>query len=118
MMIKQLTPITDVQWLSVTDTVRDALDHMETYEVSAVPLLDWAGRYVGTVTRADLRRHLANTRDERTPLGDIERRVSNAPVRLGEEEVTQGEHAFVPVVDDAGKLLGIVDRRRTAPHAA
>ncbi len=124
-----LTPITDVQWLSVTDTVSDAFDHMETYGLTAAPLLDWDGRYVGTVTEADLRRHVANVRDRAaalaTALADVARKSSNVAVAIDSEVDSIVDHAsthrFVPVVDGVGKLVGIVDRRRgidTLPHAA
>jgi CBS-domain-containing membrane protein len=115
-----LTPKSAVAWLSITDTVRDAFDHFETYELGAAPLLHWNGRYVGTVTEADLRRHIANMVDRSvaaaTPLAKVERRSRNAAVtvdcsmaRLVEQATA---HPFVPVVDDAARFLGIVDRRR------
>lgn len=117
-----LTPITQIQWLATTDTVRDAFDHMETYALTAAPLLDWKGRYVGTVTEADLRRHVAGVADRvlalATPLAAVERRSHNAAVTVHESLASIVEqaagHCFVPVVDDGGKLLGIVERRRVA----
>jgi CBS domain-containing protein len=114
-----LTPMSDVQWLSVTDTVQDAFDHMETYEVTAAPLLDWDGRYVGTVTEADLRRHVAVAVGRAafaTPLVEVERRSHNTAVAIDRDVRSVVDHAlmhrFVPVVDGCGKLVGIVDRRR------
>jgi CBS-domain-containing membrane protein len=115
-----LTPITKVQWLSATDTVGDAFDHMETYEVTAAPVLDWDGRYLGTVTEADLRRHVERWVDRaralHTPLADVERRSTNPAVAV-ESDVSSmiaeaSAHPFVPVVDASGKLVGIVDPRR------
>jgi CBS-domain-containing membrane protein len=126
--IKLLTPKTAVPWLSVADTVRDAFDHLETYELGASPMLDRKGRYVGTVTEADLRRHVANTIDRdsalATPLAQIERRSSNAAVTVDRDVDSVIEqaslHPFVPVVDRAGRFLGIVDRKRVThlPSAA
>ena len=118
--IQLLTPKTAVPWLSVADTVRDAFDHLETYELGASPMLDRTGRYVGTVTDADLRRYVANTIDHdaalATPLGQIERRSRNAAVTVDREVDSVVDlaslHRFVPVIDNAGRLLGIVDRRR------
>ena len=114
-----LTPVTDVPWVSVTDTVRDAFDHMETYDLSAAPILDWDGRYLGTVTEADLRRHLAGTDQTAslaTPLSAVERRSRNTAVTVDHDVESLVEqalgHRFIPVVDDCGRLLGIVDRRR------
>jgi CBS-domain-containing membrane protein len=115
-----LTPKTAVQWLSVADTVRDAFDHFETYELGAAPILDWSGRYVGTVTEADLRRHMSNATDRvvaaATPLARVERRSHNPAVTIDTNMdvlVAQATmHPFVPVVDDAGRFLGSIDRRR------
>ena len=120
MKITQLiTPIRDVQWLSVTDTVQDAFDHMETYEVIALPLLDWAGRYVGTLTFADLRRHVDTVggRGLVTPLGEVPRRAHNPAVSIDQELERIGER-FVPVVDDTGKLVGIVEPHNHTRTAA
>lgn len=115
-----LTPIADIGWLSETDTVRDAFDHLETYELSAAPLLDPSGRYVGTVTQADLRRHVASAADRAaasaTPLSAIERRAHNLAVTAdrdpGSLASEAAPHGFVPVVDASERLIGIIDRRR------
>ncbi|MDX2089536.1 MAG: CBS domain-containing protein [Kofleriaceae bacterium] len=114
-----LTPITEIHWLFASDTVRDAFDHLETYELTAAPMLDWSGRYLGTVTEADLRRHLANGEREAalaTRLTEIERRARNLPVTIDCDAETlvfhAASHLFVPVVDDCDRLLGIIDRKR------
>lgn len=115
-----LTPIAEVSWLSVTDTVRDAFDHLETYELSAAPLVDRTGRYAGTVTEADLRRHVASTTDRSaafaTPLSAIERRARNPAVTAdrGLDAIADqaAAHGFVPVIDATERLIGIIDRRR------
>lgn len=119
-MLQLLTPIADVSWLSVTDTVRDAFDHLETYELSAAPLVDWSGRYAGTVTQADLRRHVAAAADRAaalaTPLSAIERRAHNPAVGIDRDPASLADeaaaHGFVPVADATGRLVGIIDRRR------
>ena len=107
--IQLLTPMTRVHCLVVTDTVRDAFDHMETYGVSATPIVDWAGRYTGTVTEADLRR----TPDRTTALADVRKGSHVSPVTVdADAAILAGIAApFVPVVDDAGRLIGIVERR-------
>ena len=114
-----LTPMTDVHWISVTDTVRDAFVHMETYDLTAAPILDRNGCYLGTVTEADLRRHVARIDKAAafaTPLSAVERRSHNLAVTIDRDVESLVEqaigHRFIPVVDDGGHLLGIVDRRR------
>lgn len=120
MMMQLLTPIAQVPWLSAADTVRDALDQLETYELSAAPLVDRTGRYAGTVTQADLRRHVAGAADHvaalSTPLASIERRARNPAIALDRDPASLADeaaaHGFVPVVDAAGRLAGVIDRRR------
>ncbi|HUJ60670.1 MAG TPA: CBS domain-containing protein [Kofleriaceae bacterium] len=122
--LQLLTPIARVQWLSVSDTVRDAFDQLETYELTAAPLLDWAGRYVGTVTEADLRRHVAGTTDRAvafaTPLAEIARRAHNPAVTVDRALASIAEqaaaHSFLPVVDATGRLVGIIERGTIAPR--
>jgi CBS domain-containing protein len=104
-----LTPMTEVHWLAVTDTVRDAFDHLETYGVTAAPLVDQAGRYVGTVTEADLRR----AADRSMALAAVPRRSHVEAVGPDADvEGLDAAHLFVPVVDGSGRLVGIVERRR------
>ena len=125
-----LTPVRDVAWLSSTDTVRDAFDHMEAYNVTAAPLLDWSRHYLGTVTEADLRRHVAGTPDRMralgAPLASIDRRAHTEPVTADREiGATIGSRArsrSCPSSTTSGRLLGVVDRGRIldaeAPTAA
>jgi CBS domain-containing protein len=118
--LQLLTPIADVSWLSATDTVRDAFDHIETYELSAAPVVDRTGHYAGTVTQADLRRHVAGAADRAaalaTPLSAIERRARNPAVTIDRDPAALADeaagHGFVPVVDATGRLVGIIERRR------
>lgn len=117
---QMLTPIDQVHWLATTDTVRDALDHMETYVVTAAPLVDWDGRYVGTVTMADVRRHVEGAKERAAawaaPLARVPRGARYDAVALERDAESLDPHTsmlcFVPVVDGIGKLVGVVDRRR------
>ena len=123
--IELLTPVAQVPWIAVADSVRDALDHMDSHELGAAPILDAGGRYVGTVTMADFRRHLDSAIDRAaalaTPLSDVARRSSNACVSV-ERDVDSvvgqaATHPFIPVVDATSRLVGIVDRRRVLAAA-
>ena len=115
-----LTPIAQVPWIAVSDTVRDAFDHMESYDLGAAAVLAPNGHYVGTLTVADLRRHVDGAIDRTaafaTPLSEVERRSSNVAVAVDcevDSVIDQAAtHPFIPVVDGAGRLVGIVDRRR------
>ncbi len=128
--LQLLTPVARVASLSSTDTVRDAFDHLESHDLNAAPIVDWNGRYIGTVTEADLRRHVANSRNRISAFADhvsaIERRARNQPVRVEQPLAAIAAdatvHSFVPVVDAGGKLVGIIERRtlleRPLPTAA
>jgi len=115
-----LTPLAGVACLSIGDSVRDAYDQLESHDLAAAPLLDWSGHYVGTITEADLRRHVAARPDRAlafgTPLGQVQRRANNPAVTLehglGTLAMRACSQGFVPVVDTENRLIGIIDRRR------
>lgn len=129
-MKSMLTPVGGVTCVSVGDTVRDAYDRLESHDVTAAPLLDAEGHYVGTITEADLRHHLAGRRDRSMAceerLACVERRGHNPAITLdytfGALSQRAASHGFVPVVDGAGKLVGVINRRKLShvrfPHAA
>lgn len=116
-----LLPKSEVVYLPLKSTMRQALEKMEYHRYTAVPIIDDEGKYVGTITEGDLLWNLKNTRDlsfkdtETIPLGDIPQRMKNSPVRIDAEiedllslAIVQN---FVPVVDDSGIFIGIVRRR-------
>ena len=45
--------------LTISDTIGQAFDHMETHGVPSVHVVDQKHAYLGTVTEAELRRHVA-----------------------------------------------------------
>ena len=123
MMIKQLlTPIHEVNWLLAGDTVGDAFDHMQAYDTTAIPVLDWERRFVGTVTEADLRRHVGRLGQSAMSslLSEVERRSHSEPVTLDADvsAIADASTPFVAVIDDSGKFLGVVERDRLATSRA
>ncbi|MDR1605318.1 MAG: CBS domain-containing protein [Gracilibacteraceae bacterium] len=116
-----LIPKKDVVCLSINATMRQAVERMEYHGYSAVPLLDDAGRYVGTLTEGDLLRKLKNTvfmtfsNTDQIRLNEVERIKQNEPVRIDAAMTDLLSRAatqnFVPVVDDQGVFIGIVRRR-------
>ena len=48
-----LTPKSEVIYVNEEDTVGQAMDTMEKYKYSAVPIITKAGRYAGTLTEGD-----------------------------------------------------------------
>jgi CBS domain-containing protein len=123
-----LIPKKDVIYLNVGATMRQAVERMEYHGYSAVPLLDGAGRYVGTLTEGDLLRKLKNTlfltfsNTDQIRVDEIERIKQNEPVRI-DAEITDllsraATQNFVPVVDDQGIFIGIVRRREIIGYFA
>jgi len=121
-----LTPIAEVPSLSMTDTVREAFARLERARRVAAPIVDRNGRYVATITEADLRRHVTKTADRinafAAVLSQVQRGAQNAAVTIDRgvasiiEQATR--YGFVPVVDATRRLLGIIDRRRLLAAAA
>lgn len=123
-----LTPKQSVVWVPVQAFVRQALELIEQHRFSAVPLLNEAGHYVGTVTEGDILWHLL--RDDRpwrevadtTPVRNVGRRMANHPVRIdaGLDVLVARTVAqsFVPVIDDRDIFVGIVRREVIIEHCA
>jgi CBS domain-containing protein len=99
---------------SVADAIRKMLDH----HVGAVGVVDREGRVVGIFTERDVLRKLTLTgrNPETTPVRDL--MTTNVEMAMletgpGEAMATMVERHFrhLPVVDDRGKLLGILSIR-------
>ena len=77
-----LTPKSEVIYVNEEDTVGQAMDTMEKYKYSAVPIITKAGRYAGTFN-ADME--------------DLLGKIMN--------------QNFVPVLDDQKNFIGIITRK-------
>lgn len=116
-----LTLKEEVVYLPLDATMRQALERMEYHRYSAVPILDHAGRYVGTLTEGDLLWKMKHTKGltfaqtESYRLADVPRHVVNRPVHIDaemEELLSKAtDQNFVPVVDSRDVFIGIVRRR-------
>jgi CBS domain-containing protein len=104
--------------VSVEASVADAIRKMLDYHVGAVGVVDREGRVAGIFTERDVLRKFSLTRldPEVTPVRDL----MTTPVEMatrqtgpGEAMATMVERHFrhLPVVDDTGKLLGILSIR-------
>lgn len=115
-----LTPKKDIVWVEENSTMRQVMEKMEYYRYTAVPVINDAGQYVGTVTEGDLLWHLKNSPDvsfkdtSRILLSDVVRNRDNKPVsidfRVEDLFIVSLHQSFVPVVDDQGVFIGIVKR--------
>jgi IMP dehydrogenase len=92
------------------DRVSDALELMETYHISGIPITDETGRLVGILTNRDLRFE-TNTQQPVANLMTTENLVT-VPVgtTLDEAKAVLARHRIekLPVVDEGGYLKGLI----------
>jgi IMP dehydrogenase len=102
--------IWDPIYLSPNHTVRDALELMERYHISGVPITDEEGYLVGILTNRDIR---FETNLDR-PIHEVmtSENLITAPVgtSLEEAEKILQRHKIekLPIVDEQGKLRGLI----------
>jgi IMP dehydrogenase len=102
--------IWDPIYLSPNHTVRDALELMERYHISGVPITDEDGYLVGILTNRDIR---FETNFDR-PIHEVmtSENLITAPVgtSLEEAEKILQKHKIekLPIVDEQGKLRGLI----------
>ncbi len=115
-----LNPIT----LTQERPIRDALRLMEQFSISGVPIVDGEGYLVGILTNRDLQFETHHDR----PIREVMTRENlvTAPVGTSLEEaeriLQRGRIEKLPVVDDQGKLTGLITvkdifKRRQFPNA-
>ncbi len=123
-----LIPKNEVVFLNTKTTLRQALERMERHSYTAVPVVDDAGCYAGTITEGDLLWKLKDSTGlslsdmEKITIQEIPARTTNKPVRIDSRVVDlltlASEQNFVPVVDDQGVFIGIVRRREIIEYCA
>ncbi len=116
-----LTPKATCTYLREEDTLRQAMEKMESSGYSALPILRRNGIYCGTLTEGDLLwalkelcvMDLKQTEDH--TIMEIHHRRDNEPVSVStniEDLVLKAtDQNFVPVIDDRGAFIGLVTRR-------
>lgn len=116
-----LVPKSEVMYLYDDYSLRQAMEKMEYHKYGAVPIINRAGNYVGTLTEGDILwelkdRKLANLHEaEEIMLRHINRKRDNEPVNVNcnieDLVMTSMNQNFVPVIDDNGIFIGIVTRK-------
>ena len=116
-----LTPKAKCAYLRAEDTVRQALERMESSGYAALPILAKDGTYKGTLTDGDLLWAIKNLgimdlRDmEDHGIMEIYHKRDNTPVFVSNKVEDLMEKAvaqnFVPVVDDRNTFIGIITRK-------
>jgi CBS domain-containing protein len=123
-----LTPKSQTVWVPESATLHQALERMSAHGYTAVPVLDNAGGYAGTLTEGDILRHLLGageawlTTAEHTLVRAVPRRTDNQAVHIDAEVEALIARAvdqnFVPVVDDREIFIGIAPRKPIIEHLA
>ncbi|NQX46008.1 CBS domain-containing protein [Paenibacillus tritici] len=116
-----LLPKDQVAFITSSISMREALEQLENHYYSAIPIIDEAGKYVGTLSEGDLLWKLKTTDGMSfenmagVTVGTIQRHVHNESVEIHsqmEDMLTlAADQNFVPVVDDSGIFLGIIRRK-------
>ena len=111
----------EVMYLYDDYSLRQAMEKMEYHKYSAVPIINRAGNYVGTLTEGDILwelkdRKLSNLHEaEEIMLRHTNRKRDNEPVNVNcnieDLVMTSMNQNFVPVIDDNGIFIGIVTRK-------
>ena len=119
--LRFLTPKSNVAYIYHDFTLRQTLEKMEFHRYSAIPIINRAGEYVGTLTEGDLlwaikNQYSLNLKEaENVPITQVPRRMDNEPVTADtsmEELISVAlNQNFVPVIDDRGVFIGIVTRK-------
>ena len=118
-----LKPKIEVSYLFDDCPVRQALDDMMKSGVTAIPVIDHNGRYIGTIGEGDfLRLLLRKTPEqlEKMTVGEVERRVRHRSVSIDAKmedmvDLVTAQN-FVPVADGRGMFIGIVTRHDVIKH--
>ncbi len=116
-----LTPKANTFYLPSDSTIRQALEKLDAYKFSVVPLIDDNGFYVSTLSVGDILRYIKNncgfdlSMAESIKVQSLEKYRSYIalPVSTPIEEIIKLslEQNFVPIVDDRGVYIGIVKRK-------
>lgn len=116
-----LKPKNEVAFLYEDYTLRQALEKMEYYKYTAVPVINRQGNYIGTLNEGDLlwdikERNMQDLQEaEEIPLNSVSRRWNNEPINVNCEIedlfMTAMNQNFVPVIDDNQIFIGIITRR-------
>lgn len=116
-----LKPKSEIVYLFSNCTIRQALEKMEQQRYSAVPIIDFEGEYIGTITEGDLLWAIKNKCSlnleelDDIPITQISRKMDNTPVNVNakiEDLISKAMNQnFVPVIDDDDTFIGIITRK-------
>ena len=116
-----VVPKSLVEYVTVDNTVRQAIEKMRYHRYVAIPVIDGEGKYVGTLRNDDILAYFLDSGSfdarfaEKDKVAEIIDRNYSLPVyhdaSMNDLIEKAKEHNFVPVVDDRGCFVGIILRR-------
>jgi CBS-domain-containing membrane protein len=116
-----LLPKDEVAYITSSASMREALEQLEHHYYTALPIVDNAGKYIGTLSEGDLLWKLKNTpgldfdRMEHVQVSEIEKHIHNESVSINAQMedmlALAADQNFVPVVDDDSIFIGIIRRK-------
>lgn len=115
-----LTPKSETVFETLDATLQQVLERMDHHRLTAIPVIDTEGQYIGTMTEGDILRVIKSNPDlnykdvTKYQTGAIPRRTVHLSVRADEKienivKLAMSQN-FVPVVDDEGVYIGIIKR--------
>jgi len=116
-----LKPKNDLTYIYENYSIRQALEKMEHYRYTSIPVLSKKGEYVSTITEGDILWEIKNNHSlslkssETTSITSITRKQDFSPVNAHADMESLIQKAmnqnFVPVTDDWGSFIGIITRK-------
>ena len=115
-----LSPKSETVYETLNANLQHVLERMNHHRLTAIPVIDQEGRYIGTMTEGDVLRVIQENpttsydKVAKLKVSQIPRRSDHKSVRVDETldsivDLTLRQN-FVPVVDDEGTYIGIVKR--------
>lgn len=115
-----LTPKEKVAYIFDDYTIRQALEKMQIYRYTSIPILNRKGSYVGTLSEGDLLWYIKDNnlnfeKMENVIVNKVPRNKDNisVPIHTNMDDIIDvaTKQNFVPVLDDFGAFIGIITRK-------
>jgi CBS-domain-containing membrane protein len=116
-----LLPKDKVSYLTTSASMKEAIEQLEAFHYTAIPIIDAEGKYIGTLSEGDLLWKLKYTPGltfdnmDEISVTDIRKRIYNECVAIDAQMedmlALAADQNFVPVVDGERIFLGIIRRK-------
>ncbi len=116
-----MLPKNSTQFLTLSATIRQALEKFDYYKYSVIPLIDDDGNYISSISEGDVLRFIKNQHQfniksaENSKLSEINLyrpyKAINISAPFNEIVLLALNQNFVPILDDRNKFIGIVKRK-------